>query len=252
LAPSTTEIIFGLGLADKVVGLVSYSGYDTYIQDAISSQNITVVGTFSKVNVELVTGLQPDLVLASGAYQQSLAAKFEEQGETTIILNPTNFAGILADITLLGKVTGQEENATTLVNNMQSKADEIMAETSGLSKPGVYVEYYVDKSGYSSYGANSYINELISMAGGVNVFAGFNGQYVTTSTEEILKANPSIIVISKGVMSNLSGITPDSIKAREGWNNTARQNIRNKREPSNPLGTTNRRWLRRISAGNSP
>jgi iron complex transport system substrate-binding protein len=219
LAPSTTEILFGLGLSDKIVGTVSYSGYATDIQNTIEAKNITVVGTFNKVNVELVTGLQPDLIVASGAYQQSLAGKFTEQGKTVVMLNPTEFSGILADITLLGKVTGQDANATTLVNSMQSKVQEITAKTSGLDKPSVYVEYYVDKNGYSSYGANSYINELISMAGGVNVFAGFQGQYVTTSTEEVLKANPAIIIISKGVMSSLSGITPDSIKARQSWDN---------------------------------
>jgi len=219
LAPSTTEILFGLGLSDKIVGTVSYSGYAADIKNAIEDKNITVVGTFAKVNVELVTGLQPDLIVASGAYQQSLAEKFTEQGKTVVILNPTEFSGILADITLLGKVTGQNANATALVDSMQSKVQEITAKTSGLNKPRVYVEYYVDKNGYSSYGANSYINELISMAGGVNIFAGFQGQYVTTSTEEVLKANPEIIVISKGVMSSLSGITPDSIRARESWNN---------------------------------
>ena len=219
LAPATTEILFGLGLTDKIVGTVSYSGYATDVQDTIEAENITVVGTFNKVNVELVTGLQPDLIVASGAYQQSLAEKFAEEGKTVVILNPTEFSGILADITLLGKITGQNQNATAIVDSMQSRVDEIMAKTSGLDKPGVYVEYYVDKNGYSSYGAKSYINELIGMAGGVNVFAGFQGQYVTTSTEEVLKANPQIIIISKGVMSSLSGITPDSIKARGSWDN---------------------------------
>lgn len=219
LAPATTEILFGLGLTDKIVGTVSYSGYATDVQDTIEAENITVVGTFNKVNVELVTGLQPDLIVASGAYQQSLAEKFAEEGKTVVILNPTEFSGILADITLLGKITGQNQNATAIVDSMQSRVDEIMAKTSGLDKPGVYVEYYVDKNGYSSYGAKSYINELIGMAGGVNVFAGFQGQYVTTSTEEVLMANPQIIIISKGVMSSLSGITPDSIRARGSWDN---------------------------------
>jgi iron complex transport system substrate-binding protein len=218
LAPSTTEILFGLGLSDKIVGTVSYSGYATDIKNTIEAKNITIVGTFNKVNVELVTSLQPDLIVASGGYQQSLAEKFTEQGKTVVILNPTEFSGILADITLLGKVTGQNANATALVDSMQSKVQEITAKTSGLNTPSVYVEYFVDKDGYASYGANSYINELISMAGGVNVFAGFQGQYITTSTEEVLKANPAIIVISKGVMSKLSGITPESIKARQGWN----------------------------------
>jgi iron complex transport system substrate-binding protein len=220
LTPSTTEIVFGLNLTDKLVGTVSYTGYAPDIQTAIKERNITVVGTFNKVNVELVTGLQPDLIIASGGFQLSLASKFEEQGKTVIILNPKEFSGILSAITLLGTATGQNAQAAALVSEMDSKAQEITAKTSDLSTPSVYVEYYVDKSGFSSFGANSYINELISMAGGVNVFAGFTGQYVTTSTEEVLKANPAIIVISKGVMSNLSGITPDSIRARESWNNT--------------------------------
>ncbi len=221
LAPSTTEILFGLGLSDKIVGVVSYTGYDADIQNTLKDKNITIVGTFNKVNVELVIGLQPDLIVASGAYQQSLAAKFTEQGKTVVILNPTKFSGILADIAILGKVTGQDSQATSLINNMQSKAQEIMEKTNNLSTPSVYVEYYVDKNGYSSFGANSYVNELIEMAGGVNVFAGFTSQYVTTSTEEVLKANPSIIIISKGVMSSLAGITPDSIRARPSWNNTS-------------------------------
>lgn len=221
LAPSTTEILFGLGLADKIVGVVSYSGYAADIQNTIKDKNITILGTFAKVNVELVTGLQPDLIVASGAYQQTLAAKFTEQGKTVVILNPTKFSGILADITLLGKVTGRNSNATALVESMQSKAQGIIAKTSGSDTPSVYVEYFFDKNGYSSYGANSYINELVYMAGGVNVFAGFAGQYVTTGTEEILKANPAITVISKGAMSKICGITPDLIRARQGWNNTS-------------------------------
>lgn len=217
LAPSTTEMLFGLGLQSKIVGVVTYTGYDQTVKDAINNQNLTTVGTFNKVNTELVTGLQPDLIIASGAYQQALAAKFAEQGKTTVILNPTKFSQIISDIKLLGKLTGADANATILTNNMQSRVDAVIAKTANLNKSSVYVEYYFDKTGYSSYAADSYINELIGMAGGVNVFAGFKGQYVTTSTEEIVKANPSIIVISSGVMSQVSGLTPDSLRAREGW-----------------------------------
>lgn len=212
-------MLFSLGIADKVVGTASYSGYDKTVQDTIKNQNITIVGTFSKINIEIVVGLQPDLIIASGSYQQTLAAQFALQGKTTVILNPTKFSDILSDIKLLGTITGTETNATELTNNMQNRADTIATKVVNQTKPSVYVEYYLDKTGYSSYGANSYINELISMAGGVNVFAGFKGQYVTTSTEELLKANPSIIGISNGVMSSLAGITPDSMKAREGWSN---------------------------------
>ncbi len=217
LAPSTTEMLFGLGLQSKIVGLVTYTGYDQTIKDAINNQNLTTVGTFNKVSTELVIGLQPDLIIASGVYQQALAAKFAEQGKTTVILNPTTFAQILSDIKLLGKLTGVDADATILTNSMQSRVDAVINKTASLNKPGVYVEYYVDKTGYSSYAGGSYVNELIGLAGGVNVFEGFKDPYVTTSTEEIVKANPSIIVISSGVMSQVSGITPDSLRAREGW-----------------------------------
>lgn len=217
LAPSTTEMLFSLGLQSKIVGVVSYSGYAQSIQDGIKNQNITIVGTFNKVNTELVTGLQADIIIASGSYQQSLASKFAEQGQKTVMLNPVKFSQILSDIKLLGKVTGTDANATALTSSMQSRADAVTAKVANLSRPGVYVEYYFDNTGYSSYGADSYINELIGMAGGVNVFAGFKGQYVTTSTEEIVKAKPSIIVICTGVMSTMSGLTPDTLKARTGW-----------------------------------
>jgi iron complex transport system substrate-binding protein len=56
------------------------------------------------------------------------------------------------------------------------------------------------------------------MAGGVNVFAGFNEQYVTTSSEVIVAANPQIIIISNGIMSSLAGLTPQVIMQRPGWN----------------------------------
>jgi iron complex transport system substrate-binding protein len=217
LAPSTTEMLFSLGLQNKIVGVVSYSGYAQSVKDGITNQNITTVGTFNKVNTELVTGLQPDLIIASGSYQQSLAAKFAEQGQKTVILNPIKFSQILSDIKLLGKLTGTDANATALTSSMQSRADAVIAKVANLSRPGVYVEYYFDNTGYASYGADSHINELIGMAGGVNVFAGFKGQYVTTSTEEIVKAKPSIIVICNGVMSTMSGLTPDTLKARTGW-----------------------------------
>jgi len=220
LAPTVTEMLSGLELLDKTVGVVSYSGYATDIQNTIEAKNITVVGTLNKVSVESVIGLQPDLIIASGAYQQSLAAKFEEQGKTVMILNPTKFSEILADISLLGKVTGQDATATILVNNMQNRAQEITSKTTNLSTPSVYVEYFVNKNGYSCYAGSSHVNDLIEMAGGVNIFQNVTDQFVTTSTEEVLKANPEIIVISKGVMSSLSGITPDSIRARPSWNST--------------------------------
>ncbi|NLE04919.1 MAG: ABC transporter substrate-binding protein [Crenarchaeota archaeon] len=219
LAPSATEAILGLDLGDRLIGTANYTGYSQAVKNTIAEKNITVVGTFNKINVEVVIGLQPDLIIASGTYQQTLAAKFEEQGKIVIFTNPKNFTGILSAITMIGKATGQEDKAAVIVNEMNNKAQEISEKVNGLGTPSVYVEYYLDQMGFSCYGANSYVNELISIAGGVNVFANSDSQYVSTNTEEVINANPSIIVISKGVMSSLVGITPESMQARDGWGN---------------------------------
>ncbi len=217
LVPSCTEILFALGLGDKVVGVDETSDYPPEVQERVNAANLTTVGKYSLINLELVVGLEPDLILASGAAVQGpIVESLEELGQPVMVLNPKKFDGVLADIALVGKATGKIAEAEALVANIQNKAQEIAEKTQGAPEPRVYVEYFFN-GGYATYGSESFVDELVSMAGGVNVFAGFSGQYLETSTEEVLKANPEIIVIAKGKMSILCGLTPETIKERPGW-----------------------------------
>jgi iron complex transport system substrate-binding protein len=216
IAPSCTEILFALGIEDKVVGAPTYSNYSPQIQEGIDNGEITAVGTFSQISIETVVSLDPQLILAKGGYQLSTAEKLAELGETVVVLTHEGFNGLLNDISLIGKITGYDKEAEDFVTNMENAAQEIVEKTSDAAKPTVYVEYYFN-GGFGSYGSGSVVDELISMAGGVNVFAGFAGQYLETSTEEIMKANPEIIIISKGVMSEGCGLTPQAIRERTGW-----------------------------------
>lgn len=217
LLPSCTEILFALGLGDKVVGVDETSDYPPEVQERVKAANLTTVGKYSLINVELVVGLEPDLILASAvSVQGQIVESLEELGQPVMVLNPKKFDGVLADISLVGKATGQIDEAEALVADIQNKAQEIAGKTQGAPRPHVYVEYFFN-GGYATYGSESFVDELISMAGGVNVFAGFSGQYLETSTEEVLKANPEIIIIAKGKMSILCGLTPETIKERPGW-----------------------------------
>lgn len=219
IAPSCTEILFALDLQEKVVGVPTYSGYSSEIQERISSGEVTTVGSFSGISIETVVGLDPDLIVAKGGYQLSTAERLMELGKTVVVVTHQGFDGLLSDISLIGEITGQDEEAETFVGDMESRGQEIVEKTKDLTKPRVYVEYYFN-GGFGSYGSNSVVDELISMAGGVNVFAGFSGQYIDTSTEEILKANPEIIIISKGAMSELCDLTPQAIRDRPSWDTT--------------------------------
>jgi len=221
LAPSCTEILFGLGLGGRVVGSVTYSRYPVEIQEKIADGNVTSLGSFSKVSIEAVVELTPDLVLVKGGYQDPVTYQLDALGLKVVVLSPLGFEGVLDDIVIVGKLTGEVNAANALTADMSSRAEAVEDLTKNAVKPRVYVEYYVSSAGYGSYGGTSFVNDLIAMAGGVNLFAGFGSQYVTTSAEVVITANPEVIVISEGAMSGLAGITPESIKARAGWNETA-------------------------------
>ncbi len=213
IAPSCTEILFAIGLEDKIVGLPTYDHYSAPIQAAIDSGKIATVGDFQTINIESVIGLEPDIIISKAGFQLPTAEHFKELDQTVVILTHSGFTGYLNDITLIGEITGQNEEASTFVAETQAQAQEIVDKTSDLPKPKVYVEY----GGMNSYGNGSVVNELVTMAGGANIFADYDGQDLTTSTEEILKANPDIIIISSGVMSAWYECTPEEIASREGW-----------------------------------
>ncbi|MCS7115781.1 MAG: ABC transporter substrate-binding protein [Nitrososphaerota archaeon] len=216
LAPSCTEILFALDLGDKVVGVDTYSDYPPDVKARVEAGQLTTVGSFAEISVELVIGLRPDLILATGGVQRAVVESLAERGQTVIVLYPKKFENVLENILLVGKATGQMSKAESLVADMRKKAQAIADKTKNASRPRVYVECFFD-GGYWSFGAESYISELISMAGGINVFAGFPGNYMAVSTEVVAKANPEIIIISKGAMAMACGLTPETIKARPGW-----------------------------------
>jgi iron complex transport system substrate-binding protein len=217
LAPSCTEILFALGLENQTVGSVSYAGYPQNVQNWLTADNVTMVGNFGQVSNEAITSLQPDLVLGTGGYQDPTTQALEGIGINVMTLSPVGFTGVLNDIALVGNVTGRISEQQALVANLTSQAAAIVDKVQGLNETSVYVEYYFDSTGFGSYGGTSFVNDLISMAGGVNVFAGWQEQYVTTSSEVIVSANPQIIIISNGVMSGLAGLTPQVVMQRPGW-----------------------------------
>lgn len=222
LAPSCTEILFALGLGDKVVGVDEFSDFPPEVEERVKTGNLTVVGSFGAAfNIEAIMGLQPDLILATGGIQHLIGVieELEGLGLPVVTLYPIKIEGVLADISLVGKITGEEDKSEALVAHMEEKIQEVTGKTQNVPRPRVYIEYFFD-GGYWSYGSESFANELISMAGGVNVFAGFGGQYLSTSTEEVLRADPEIIVIAKGSMADACGLSPEVIKERPGWNET--------------------------------
>ncbi|WP_309492925.1 cobalamin-binding protein [Candidatus Hecatella orcuttiae] len=212
LAPSTTEILFALGLGDKVVGVDTYSDYPPEAADIEPK-----VGGFANINIEVVVGLEPDLVLATGGVQEKFVERLEELGITVIALSPQDMEDILNDIILVGEATGREEAAEKLVEELRQRIAAITEKTEAIpreERPKVYYEVWHDP--LMSAGPGSFAHSLIELAGGVNIFEDAATKYPEVSLETVLSRNPDVIIITPPD-APMPGVSPEELKARPGW-----------------------------------
>ncbi len=188
-APSNTEILFALGLGDRVVGVTEYCDYP---EEAKEKEKI---GGFSTVDVERIMALNPDLVLVSEKTGDENIEKLEELGMPVAVLQPKNVDGILDDIRLVGKITGTEDRANELEAEMKGRIDAVRQKTQDLEKPGVF--YVVWHDPLMSAGSGTFISDIITIAGGVNIAQDMEG-YKTISLEAVVDRDPDVIIASTG------------------------------------------------------
>jgi iron complex transport system substrate-binding protein len=219
LAPSNTQIAFAVGVGDKVVGVTDYDQYPYNFTAWIAAGNMTSVGGFSTPNKETIASLNPDLILATPINDPDVVT-LRNLGYKVLVLNPNDVNGIFTDINMVGKAAGATQDATTLVNTLTSKIDTIQAKitAANLPKPKVYYEVWTPP--LMSAGNTSFINDVISKAGGINIFANENQQYPTISSETIVQKNPDVILLPTD-MANV-GEAPfygsvSDVEARPGW-----------------------------------
>jgi iron complex transport system substrate-binding protein len=219
LAPSNTQIIFGVGVGNRVVGVTDYDHYPYNFTAWIAAGNMTSVGGFSTPNKETIASLNPDLILATPINDPDVVT-LRNLGYRVLVLNPNDVNGVFTDINIVGKATGATANATALVNQLSSQISNIQAKiaAANLPKPKVYYEVWTPP--LMSAGGTSFINDVISKAGGINIFENETDQYPTVSSETVVQKNPGIILLPTD-MAN-AGEAPfygsvSDVLARPGW-----------------------------------
>jgi len=191
LAPSVTEILFMLGLGDKVVGVTRYC---TYPSEARSKPK---VGGYYDPNYEAVRALTPDLVIMLPEHEEP-RQNLGRLGLNTLVVDHRNIAGILDSITVIGQVCGKEQGAEEAVRDLRARMEHIQKITSGLPRKRVLVcigrDMGSEKIGdiYIT-GRNGFYNSLILLAGGLNAYDG-NAAYPIVSKEGIICINPEVII----------------------------------------------------------
>lgn len=192
LSPSNTEILFALGLGEKVVGVTEYCNYPP---EALDKEK---VGGYSTPDIEKVIALQPDLIFADDIHKEEIIPALEERGLTVFALMPGNLDGVLADIQMVGKITGKEQEASELVAQMESRIEAITEKTEQLEpqeRPRVF--YIVWHDPLRTSGSETFIHELIEKAGGVNVFQDVT-EHKAVDIESVIYRNPAIVIACTG------------------------------------------------------
>lgn len=193
LAPSTTEILGALGVTDKIVGRTSYCNYPNEVLD------VQEVGGTSNPNVEAIVALQPDLVVASTHVSEEVISKLRELNIPVAFLNEQeNFEGTYSAIENIGLLTGRTKEAKDVVEGMKAKIESTLEKVNALNKtdkPNVYYALWYGDSD-STAGGNTFIGEMIELAGGHNIAKDVEGWSI--SKEKIVEGNPDLIIVPTG------------------------------------------------------
>ena len=210
LAPSNTEILFAVGAGTQVAGRDESSDYPD------ETLSLPTVGGWSGFSTESIVALQPDLVLAGGINTPELVASLESLGLRVYFLpNPATIEEMYANLETVGLLTGHEAETAALVEALKVRVAAVDEKIAAVTeRPSVYYELdATDPTKPYTAGPGSFVDLLIQRAGGANVGAQLQGQWVQISLEELLILDPDMILLGD----SLYGETPEKVAARPGW-----------------------------------
>ncbi|NLT98596.1 MAG: ABC transporter substrate-binding protein [Christensenellaceae bacterium] len=193
-APSTTEILFALGLGDSIVGIDISSTYPP------ETANIEVVGDFNGFDIEKVIGLEPTVVFAGNGLQHEDIARLKEAGVTVVASEATYYDDIAKSITLIGSVVGKEEEAEALCEQIEQVETAVKEKAAAFEyKPSIYYVMGIGEYGNWTSGKGSFINSVLEMAGGVCVTDDTESEWLEYPLEDLVTADPDVLIVSKNI-----------------------------------------------------
>ena len=200
LAPSITEIVFALGLGDKVVGVDDYSNYPQEVNELVKEGRIQRVGGYWTPDFEKIAELKPDLVLASVSPHAKMLDKFRELGLNVIFLKSNtarNAYDIYQDIMLVASIFNVEDKARKLIDDIQSTIDNVIQTLAKANATPVKTLIILGPPSWGLWttGGDTFIDYVITTSGGVNIASKYSG-WVKLDYEEVLAQDPEVIIVS--------------------------------------------------------
>jgi len=206
--PPITEILFALGLGEKVVGV---SDFCDYPEEAKSKPS---VGNYFNPAIENIVALEPDLVLTDG-HSDSIR-QLDTLGIKYLVIDPQDIEGIFKDIEILGKVAGVEDRAKQLVDDMKEDISNVVSRVEGA--PMVRAFYVVDATDLNNpwtAGPGTFVDSLITMAGGENIAAKAPAPWIQLSIEQLVSSDPEVVILP--AEHGTAFTSPEVLKGHPAW-----------------------------------
>lgn len=206
LVPAATEILFALGAGDRLVGRTRYGVYPE------AARRVPSVGEGVRPSTELVASRDPDLViLYAGEANRSTVRELERLDLRTLAMEHDTFGDLYRAIERLGTVTDRSERSARLSERIRCELSAVGSAVVGAPRPRVYYDVWGDPP--ITVGGDSYLDSLVSVAGGENVFGDLPGPSPRVSLEAIVARSPDVVVWPR-TGSSAEGTRPEE---RVGW-----------------------------------
>lgn len=212
LTPASTEILFALGLEDEIIGVSSYCDWPPQARRKES------VGSFSNPNIEKIISLKPDMVFLTGLEQERLKTILSKLGIDYVVLHPSNLKELILSIEKTAKLTGREKESRILINNITDVMRRIKTTVSKIpekDRPRVYLEFWHDP--VMTVGGDSFINDMIETAGGINIAKDLRRSYSRIDPEVVILRNPNVIILTYHIKNE--SCIKKIFTGRIGWQN---------------------------------
>lgn len=208
LWPSATEMVYALGLEDRLVAVTSWCNYPPSVKKKV------IIGDPNTPKIEKIIELAPDLILAPFGTPREVLQQMEHLGLPVFGLDPKTLPEVFTVMRQIGYLTGTEKKAESIVKALEKRTAAVENQVRKLplaQRPWVYLEMYASASEICTFGPKNYANDLVQRAGGRNVFDDAETPYPQISVEQVLERNPDVLIIAH------HEATAADIRTRPGW-----------------------------------
>lgn len=187
MSPGNTEIVFALGAGDRVVGVTSYSDYPE------EAKTKPTIGGYHAPDVEKIVSLAPDVVFAMTDIQAKYIQILRQAGIRVVAVEPKTLPEILNAIDIISEALGEEERGRQLHQELAGQLDQVRRHVGAAPVKRTFLEVW--DTPLLTVGRQSFIHDLITQAGGINVSADKNVDYTPCDIEQLYAYNPEVYVV---------------------------------------------------------